>query len=69
MDHNTLLGVSLPILNMHDDEEANYKDENNLTAGNKQSPNMNDNFNANIDDVVEQTRNKILQFLNEYVMN
>ncbi|TMW50483.1 hypothetical protein DOY81_004479, partial [Sarcophaga bullata] len=50
LDHNTLLGVSLPILNMHDDEEANYKDENNLTAGSKQSSNMNDNFNANIDD-------------------
>lgn len=69
LDHNTLLGVSLPILNTHDAEEANYKDENNLNAGSKKNSNMNDNLSENIDDEVEQARNNILNFLNDYIMN
>lgn len=73
LDHNTLLGVSLPILNAHndedDDEETNYEDANNIltTAGSKEISINNENNNN--DDDIEQTRFKILQFLNESLFN
>lgn len=73
LDHNTLLGVSLPILNAHNDEEddveeTNYEDANNLTTAGSKRISLN-NENNNNDEDIEQTRFKILQFLNESLFN
>lgn len=71
LDHNTLLGVSsLPIIS--------GQDESNLTAGSKQNLNIEKvagtNANPNIaedceEEDIDQTRYKILQFLNESIFN
>lgn len=70
LDHNTLLGVSsLPIISGQDDA--------NLTAGSKQylnnqkitNANANPNSNGEDDEDIDQTRYRILQFLNDSIFN
>lgn len=71
-DHNTLLGVNLPIINAQEEELPSYKDATAVNAGNKQIANSTQTVTNNTDDFdgdVEQTRYKILQFLNDSLFN